>query len=156
MALQSWLPRFRSRWDPFIEMQDLQRELNRLLTTFSRRTDRAAMPRETAWTPAVDVYETQDEMVAVLEIPGVTQKEIEISLVRDTLSVRGERRREEQVGDGNYHRVEGTYGPFFRSLVLPSVVDAHRIRAAYKNGLLEIRLPKREEAKPRPVPIEEV
>lgn len=153
MTLQSWLPTLRSRRDPFAEMQDLQREMNRLLNAFSGRTDRVAAT-EAPWTPAADIYETKDEMVAVLELPGVNQKEIDISLVGDTLTVRGERRREEQVGEENYYRAERTIGPFSRTIVLPSVVDAARIKAVYKDGLLEIRLPKREEAKPRPIPIE--
>jgi HSP20 family protein len=128
--------------------------MNRLVDVFSKRADRAATPQEVAWTPAADIYETKDEMVAVLELPGVSQKEINISLVGDTLSVRGERHREDQVGEENYYRVERTYGPFSRTLLLPSMVDADRIKAVYNNGLLEIRLPKREEAKPKPIPIE--
>lgn len=154
MALQSWLPSLRIQWDPFAGSRDLQKEMNRLVDVFSKRADRAATPPEVAWTPAADIYETKDEMVAVLELPGVSQKEINISLVGDTLSVRGERHREDQVGEENYYRVERTYGPFSRTLLLPSVVDADRIKAVYKNGLLEIRLPKREEAKPKPIPIE--
>jgi HSP20 family protein len=154
MALQTWLPAFRGQWDPFAEMQDLQREMNRLFNVFSGRVGRAATLSEVAWTPAADIYETQDEWVAVLELPGVNHKEIDISLVGDTLTVRGERRREEQVGEENYYRIERNIGPFSRSLVLPSAVNAERIRATYRDGLLEIRLPKREEAKPKPIPIE--
>ena len=154
MALQSWLPSLRTHWDPFAGSQDLQKEMNRLFEVFSGRADRPAPPPEVAWNPAADIYETKDEMVAVLELPGVSQKEIDISLVGDTLIVRGERHRQDQVGEENYYRVERIYGPFSRTLLLPSVVDADRIKAVYKNGLLEIRLPKREEAKPKPIPIE--
>lgn len=154
MALQSWLPSLRIQWDPFAGSRDLQKEMDRLFDVFSGRADRAATPPEVAWTPAADIYETKDEMVAVLELPGVSQKEIDISLVGDTLSVRGKRHREDQVGEENYYRVERTYGPFSRTLLLPSMADADRIKAVYKNGLLEIRLPKREEAKPKPIPIE--
>lgn len=85
---------------------------------------------------------------------GAGQKEIDISLVGDTLSVRGERHRDDQVDEENCHRVERNYGPFSRPLLLPSVVDVDRIKAVYKNGLLEIRLSKREETKPKPIPIE--
>ena len=154
MALQSWLPRLRTQWNPFPEMQDLQREMNRLFNAFSGRTERAATLPEVGWTPAADIYETKDEMLAVLELPGVNQKEIDISLVGDTLTVRGERRREEHIEEENYHRVERSFGSFSRTLVLPSVLDPDRIKAFYKDGLLEIRLPKREEAKPKPIPIE--
>ena len=154
MALQSWLPSLRTHWDPFAGIQDLQKEMNRLIDVFSGRADHAATLPEVAWTPAADIYETKDEMVAVLELPGVSQQEIDISLVGDTLIVRGERHRQDQVGEENYYRVERTYGPFSRTLLLPSVVDADRIKAVYTNGLLESRLPKREEAKPKPIPIE--
>ena len=154
MVLQSWLPRLRTQWDPFAEMQNLEREMNRALKTFSGPAGRTATLPEAAWTPPVDIYETKDEMVVVLELPGVSQKEVEISLVGDTLSVRGERRRAVEVEGEDCHRVERTFGPYFRALVLPSVVDSSRIKAIYKDGLLEIRLPKREEAKPRTIPIE--
>ena len=154
MALQSWLPKRRTYWDPCAEMQDLQRGMNRLLDVFSGRTERGATLSEASWTPTADIYETKDEMVAVLELPGINQKEVDISLVGDTLTVRGERHRDDQVGEENYYRVERSYGPFSRTLLLPSVVVPDRIRAVYRNGLLEIRLPRREEAKPKSIPIE--
>jgi len=154
MVLQSWLPRLRTQWDPCAERQVLEREMNRALKAFSGRAGRAATLPEVGWTPPADIYETKDEMVVVLELPGVSQKEVEISLVGDTLSVRGERRRAVEVEGEDCHRVERTFGPYFRALVLPSVVDSSRIKAIYKDGLLEIRLPKREEAKPRTIPIE--
>ena len=154
MALQSLLPSLTSHWDPFVGIQDLQKEMNRVFDAFFGRTDRPGTAPEVAWTPAADIYETKDEMVAILELPGVNQKELDISLVGDTLTVRGQRHREEKVGNESYYRVERVYRPFSRTLLLPSVVDADRIKAVYKNGLLEIRLPKREEAKPKPIPIE--
>lgn len=154
MVLQGWLPRLRTQWDPCAEMQNLEREMNRALKTFSGRAGRTATLPEAAWTPPADIYETKDEVVMVLELPGVNQKEVEISLVGDTLSVRGERHRAEEVEEDDCHRVERRFGPYFRALVLPSVVDSSRIKAIYKDGLLEIRLPKREEAKPRAIPIE--
>lgn len=154
MALQSWLPKLRTHWDPFAEMQDLQRDMNRFLDVFSGRTERGATLSEASWTPTADIYETKDEMVAILELPGINQKDVEISLVGNTLTVRGERHREDQVGEENYYRVERSCGPFSRTLLLPSVVDPDRIGAAYRNGLLEIRLPKREEAQPTSIPIE--
>jgi len=154
MVLQSWLPRLGTQWDPFAEMQDLEREMNRALKAFSGPAGRTATLPKVSWTPPVDIYETKDEMVVILELPGVSQKEVEISLVGDTLSVRGERRPAAEVEEENRHRVERRFGPYFRALVLPSVVDSSRIKAVYKDGLLEIRLPKREEAKPRAIPVE--
>ena len=154
MVLQSWLPRLATQWDPFAEMQDLEREMNRALKACSGPAGRTATLPKVSWTPPVDIYETKDEMVVILELPGVSQKEVEISLVGDTLSVRGERRLAAEVEEENCHRVERRFGPYFRALVLPSVVDSSRIKAVYKDGLLEIRLPKREEAKPRVIPVE--
>jgi HSP20 family protein len=149
-----WLPILRDQWGPFADVQGLQREMNRLFTTLSRRSDRTATPPEVSWTPSTDIYETTDEMIAVVEVPGVDRSEIEISVVEDTLTVRGRRHQKEQVQDEHYLRGERHFGPFVRTLALPSVVDTDRIKATYKDGLLEIRLPKRDEAKPRPIPIE--
>ncbi len=149
-----WVPILRSHWGPFADVQGLQREMNRLYTALSGRSDRTATLPEVAWTPSTDIYETKDEIVAVLELPGVDQSEIDISLVENTLTVRGRRPRSETVEGESCHRGERHFGPFVRTFVLPSVVDADRIKAAYKDGLLEIQLPKREEAKPRPIPIE--
>ncbi len=154
MALQSLLPSLRSHRNPFAGIQDIQEEVHRVFDAFFGRTDRPGIAPEVAWTPAADIYETKDEIVAILELPGVNQKELDISLVGDTLTVRGQRHPEEKVGDEGYYRVERVYGPFSRTLLLPSMVDADRIKAVYNNGLLEIRLPKREEAKPKPIPIE--
>ena len=154
MALLSLLPSLRPQWNPFAGPEDLQKELDRAFDAFFGPTDRSRTVSEVAWTPVADIYETKDEMVAVLEVPGVDPKEIDISLVGETLTVRGERHREDTVEAENYDRVERLCGPFSRTFLLPSVVDADRIKAVYKNGLLEIRLPKREEAKPKPIPIE--
>ncbi|MBI2903470.1 MAG: Hsp20/alpha crystallin family protein [Candidatus Methylomirabilis oxyfera] len=129
--------------------------MNRLFPASAGRPGHPTTLPEAAWTPRTDIYETKDAVVAVLELPGVDQQEVEISLVGDTLSVRGKRQRAHDVEEENYHRVERSFGPFSRALVIPSVVDASRIKAVYRDGLLEIRLPKREEAKPRAIPIEE-
>ncbi len=153
MALQRWLPHLGTEWTPFAETQDLQQELNRLFNIFSQSTDRSEALPEAPWTPSGDVYETKDEIVAVLELPGVREKDLDISVVGDTLTVRGERHREKQPEEERYYRLERTVGPFSRTFVLPSVVDADRIKAVLKDGLLEIRLPKREEAKPRSIPV---
>jgi HSP20 family protein len=155
MTVQSWLPRLGTQWDPLADLRDVEREMNRLFGAFSGRVVRPTTPQEVAWTPPADIYETNDEMVVVLELPGVNQKEVEISLVGDTLNVKGERRPPEDVEKESRHRVERSFGSFFRALVLPSEVDPDRIKAVYKDGLLEIRLPKREEAKPRAIPIED-
>jgi len=149
-----WVPRLRSHWDALTDVRGLEREMNRLFTALSRRPDRMPSLPGIGWTPSTDVYETTEEIVAVVELPGVDQKEIDISLVGDTLTVRGNRPRKDESEGENYLRGERYFGPFVRSLVVPSVVDADRITATFKDGLLEVRLPKREEAKPRPIPVE--
>jgi HSP20 family protein len=149
-----WVPTLRSHWDALTDVQGLQREINRLFTALSGRPDRTATLPEAGWTPSTDVYETTEEFVAVVELPGIDQKEIEISLFGDTLTVRGSRPRKESSEGEHQLRGERCFGPFVRTIAVPSVVDADRIKATYKDGLLEIRLPKREEAKPRAVPVE--
>jgi len=128
--------------------------MNRLFTALSGRPDRTATPPGVGWTPSTDVFETAEEIVAVVELPGVDRKEIDISLVGDTLTVRGSRPRKVEGEGENCLRGERYFGPFARTLAVSPVVDPDRITASFKDGLLEIRLPKREEAKPRPIPVE--
>lgn len=151
MALERWRPRFGAltRWEPFADLLDLRREMDQLLETFFGRA-----PAEAAWSPAVDVYETKDDIVVKAELPGVKPEDVEVSIVGDTLTLKGERRKEAEVREEGYYRIERSYGAFQRSLTLPSVVNAEKVKATYKDGLLEIKLPKKEEAKPKTVKVE--
>jgi HSP20 family protein len=109
---------------------------------------------ERDWKPLVDVVETKENILLKVEVPGVKQEDINISIEDNTLTVKGERKYESQVDEEGYSRFERTYGAFQRSVQLPPTVDADRVKAGYKDGVLEIQLPKREEAKPKTVKVE--
>jgi HSP20 family protein len=105
------------------------------------------------WAPSVDIYETENEVVLTAEIPGVDEKDVEIKVEDNNLTLRGERKFEKETKEENYHRVERSYGSFFRSFALPSYIDQDRIEAEQENGVLKIHMPKRSELKPRKVKI---
>ncbi len=153
MAMERWRP-FGSveRWDPFRGLGDIQTEVNRLFDNWSGRQ---SMAGERMWLPAIDVHETKDEFVLTLDLPGVSEKDVHISITGDLLTVKGERRFEQQGEEGNaYHRVERLYGKFERSVQLPTMVQTDKVKAAYRDGVLTVRLPKAEEVKPREIKID--
>lgn len=154
MRLERWRPRFGAltRWDPFAELRDLQREMDRLFESFFGRA--RAEVAEAEWSPAVDVYETKDHLVVKAELPGVKPEEVEVSIVGDTLTLKGERKQEKEVSEEGYYHRELAYGAFHRSLTLPQTVDPGKVKATFKNGVLEILLPKKEEAKPKAIKVE--
>lgn len=143
------------RWSPFDDVLEMQRDINRMFSNFFGRTeDRELTPvREGVWAPVLDVYETKDDLVVRAELPGMSKDEIEITVEGNHLVLRGERDLEHEVDEESYHRIERAYGAFRRALPLPATVDPDKVDATYRNGVLEIRLAKREEAKPRPVKI---
>jgi HSP20 family protein len=105
------------------------------------------------WTPAVDIYETKDAVCVRAELPGVDKDAVSVEVKDGVLALRGERKFEKEVKEENYHRVERSYGTFHRSFSLPSSVDGERVTARMKDGVLEVTLPKREEAKPKQIKI---
>jgi len=107
----------------------------------------------TAWAPNVDVRETPEELILEADLPGLEEKDLEIRVENHTLTVRGERKFENQVREDDYVRLERSYGSFSRSFSLPHAVKAEDIRADYRNGVLTVRLPKREEAKPKQIKV---
>jgi HSP20 family protein len=107
-----------------------------------------------SWTPAVDIFETDGALVLKAELPDLRREDIDVNVENNTLTLRGERRFDEQVRQEQFHRIERAYGAFVRQFSLPSTVDSTKIGAEYKNGVLTIRLPLREEAKPRSVKID--
>lgn len=107
----------------------------------------------TAWNPSVDIFENDNEVVIKAELPGMNAKDIEVKLENNVLVLRGERRFEKEAKEENYHRVEREYGTFSRSFSLPVAVDADKVTAEYKDGILRIVLPKKEEIKPKPIKI---
>jgi HSP20 family protein len=141
------------RWDPFREFGMLQDRMNRLFDDAGRgwRSDEPAAT--TSWSPSVDIFETEGEIVVKAELPGMDRKDIALHLENNVLSLRGERRFEKETKEENYHRIERSYGNFSRSFSIPATVDEEKIRADYKDGVLKIVLPKKEQAKPKQIKI---
>ena len=141
------------RWDPFREFGMLQDRMNRLFDDAGRgwRSDEPAAT--TSWSPSVDIFETEGEIVVKAEVPGMDRKDIALHLENNVLSLRGERKFEKETKDENYHRIERSYGNFSRSFSIPAIVDEEKIRADYKDGVLKIILPKKEQAKPKQIKI---
>lgn len=154
MAMERWRP-FGTvdRREPFRNMSDFQGEVNRLFDTFLGRPQ-TAVPATRAWLPPVDMHETKDELVLSVEMPGVSEKDVTVSITGDLLSVRGERRAADQSKDHQYLHVERVYGQFERLIQLPMAVQADKVKATYRDGMLRITLPKAEELKPREIKID--
>lgn len=142
------------RFDPFRELSSMQDRINRIFGEAYRRGDDDITMRAD-WAPAVDIFETdQHEIVIKAEMPGLKKDDIDVSVENSTLTLRGKRERETEVKEEQYHRVERAYGMFSRSFSLPQTVDASKVHAEYKDGVLTLTLPKREEAKPRQVQVQ--
>lgn len=140
-----------SRLDSFRNLSTLQDQVNRLFEgSFPARPDSSAL---TSWAPAVDIYETENELVLKADLPDVKENEIDIRVENNTLTVRGERKFEQKVKEDNYLRIERTYGSFSRSFGLPNTVNTEAIKAEYKNGVLTVEMPKRAESKPKQVKV---
>jgi HSP20 family protein len=140
------------RFDPFQDLTDIQAEINRAFDAYFGVHPRTATER--TWAPPIDVYETRDDLVVAVELPGVREKDIHLSMTGDVLSLRGQRGIAADAPEESYHRIERWSGTFERQVELPIPVQADRIRASYRDGVLEIRLPKLEEVKPREIKIE--
>jgi HSP20 family protein len=140
-----------TRWDPFRNVSSLQEQVNRLFeSTFPARADDSAL---TSWAPTVDIYETENELVLKADLPEINEKDLDVRVENNMLTIRGERKFEQQVKEDNYLRIERAYGSFSRSFSLPNTVNTEAIKAEYKNGVLKVELPKRAESKPKQVKI---
>jgi len=139
------------RWDPFRDLVTLRDKMNRLFEGAVRGEEKDLIT--SSWAPAVDIYETENELVLAAEVPGVEEKDVEISVEDNTLSIRGERKFQKETKEENYHRIERSYGSFYRSFTLPSYVDQERIHAEHESGVLKVHMPKKPEVKPRKVKI---
>ena len=140
------------RFDPFRDLSQLQNRVNRLFTD-SRATGLEEDPFQ-SWAPPVDIFERGDNLILSAELPGVSREELELKVEGNVLTLRGERQRDKTIQDEQYHRVERTYGTFSRSFTLPSTVDSARIEARFKDGILEVTLPKAEDAKPKRIDVQ--
>ena len=140
------------RWDPAREVDSLQGEVNRLFDNFFGRPPATATGR--TWVPPVEMYATKDDLVLTLELPGVSEKDVTVSITGDLLTVKGERRYEHQGKEQELLHAERMYGKFERLIQLPMAVQADRVKATYRDGVLEIKLPKAEELKPKEIKID--
>ena len=147
------------RWRPFEELERFRREMDRLFEDFFGREWPVVRPaREIArvgiFAPAIDMYDKKDEIVIKAELPGLSKEDINLELTEDTLTLSGEVKREEDVKDADYYCCERAYGSFSRTIALPAKVKTDKAEANFKNGILEIRLPKVEEARPRQIKVQ--
>ena len=142
------------RWDPFGDIVTLREKMNRMFEdVFTGRTEEGRDLTASTWAPAVDIFETEKELVLTAEVPGIDEKDIEIKIEDNTLSLKGERKFEKETKEENYHRIERSYGSFFRAFALPNSIDPEKIQATHENGVLKITMPKRDELQPRKVKI---
>ena len=140
-----------TRWDPFREVVSMQNRLNSLFRDMNNETD---SPLSTAaFVPAVDIYEDDKKIVLKLEVPGIQEKDLDISVENSTLTVKGERKFEAEEKEENFHRIERRYGSFFRAFTLPSTVDTEHVQAKYNAGVLKLELLKKPEAQPKQIKI---
>jgi HSP20 family protein len=143
------------RWEPFRDLLTLQERMNRMFNESYR--GRGASEDDWSlggsWAPAVDIYEHEGNIVLTAELPGVDPKDVDVRVENNVLTLRGERKWNTDVQRESYHRVERAYGSFTRSFTLPNVVDTTNNKADFKDGMLRLVLPKREEAKPKQISI---
>jgi HSP20 family protein len=139
-----------NRWEPFRNAASLHEQLNRVFGEGSNRHEESNL---TTWAPAVDIVETEHELVVKADLPDIDPKDLDIRVENNILTIRGERKFEKQENDGNYLRVERAYGAFARSFSLANTVDSEAIKAEYQNGVLTLHIPKREEAKPKQIKV---
>jgi HSP20 family protein len=156
MLLAKWQSRVPSlnTWDPFSEMADLRRMTDQVFGEFFGRTPSSMASTEGLWSPKVDIHESKDGIRLTAELPGVNQEDIHVSIEGDSLTLHGERKNQTEVKEDQYYRIERSYGKFLRTILLPSVVDASQVKATYRDGVLEIQLPKKAEAQPKEIKVE--
>jgi len=141
------------RWDPFRDMVTLREKMNRLFEDAVTHRGEERELISSAWAPAVDIYEDENQLVLSAEVPGLEEKDVEIKIEDSTLIIQGERKMQKETKEENYHRIERAYGSFYRSFSLPNYIDQEKIHAEHENGVLKITMPKKAELKPRKVKI---
>ena len=140
-----------TRYNPFRELDEMMTPLRLFQDSVNRIFSEGAATRP--WTPSVDIKETENEITLIADVPGVDQKDLEIKIEDGTLTLKGERKFEEEKKGEGYHRIERGYGSFVRCFSIPDSVDPEKVKASYKNGVLTVHLPKKEVAKPRTVKV---
>ena len=146
------------RWRPWDELREMERHMDEMMRHPLMMRRRPLVwwrvpTEELGWTPSVEVYEKGDNFVVRAELPGMKKEELDISVLGDTLTIKGERKTESEVKEEDYYRCELCYGKFSRSVALPTAVEAGKVEANYENGILEITLPKAKEAKPKKIDV---
>jgi HSP20 family protein len=139
-----------NRWDPFREVVALQNRVNNL---FRDMNDGDSPLTTASFVPAVDIYEDSKKVVLKLEVPGINEKDLDIRVENNTLTVKGERKFEKEEKEENFHRIERRYGTFYRAFTLPSTVDTEHVQANYENGILKLELSKKPEAQPKQIKV---
>ncbi len=140
-----------NRWEPFRGATTLQEQINRVFGDLVGRTGEES--NLTPWAPAVDIFETENELVVKADLPDVNPQDLDIRVENNVLTIRGERKFDKKVNEDNYLRIERAYGSFSRSFSLANSVNAEAIKADYQNGVLTLSIPKREEAKPKQIKV---
>jgi HSP20 family protein len=143
--------RYLSKWEPFRDLVSLRTDMDRLFNTFF-----GGLPeeREGFWSPVLDIEENNGNLMVKAEIPGMTKDDIKVTVCDNILSITGERKQEEETKKKAFHRIERCYGKFSRVITLPTEVESDKIKATYKDGILNITLPKSESAKPKQIDVE--
>jgi HSP20 family protein len=139
-----------NRWDPFREVAALQNRVNSLFRDFN---DGESSLTTTNFIPAVDIYEDEKRIVLKLEVSGIPEKDLDVTVENNTLVVKGERKFEKEEKEENFHRIERRYGSFSRAFTLPTTVEAENIDAKYENGVLKLELKKKPEAQPKQIKV---
>jgi len=142
-----------TRWEPFREFSTLQDRMNRLFRESFNDAGLDESLTTSTFAPAVDVYEDEHKVTLKIEVPGIEEKDIDVRIENNTLTVHGERKFEKDEKEENYRRVERQYGSFTRSFTLPNTVDAQKVSASYDKGVLNIKLAKKAEAKPKQIKV---
>lgn len=142
-----------TRWDPFREFSTLQDRMNRLFQNSLGESGREESLSTGAFAPPVDVYEDEHNVTLKIEVPGIEEKDIDVRIENNTLTVHGERKFEKEEKEENYRRVERQYGSFTRTFTLPSTIDTESASANYDKGVLKIKLAKKAEAKPKQIKV---
>ena len=141
------------RWDPFRELEDMSERLNRVFSRPALRTSGKENLTVADWMPTVDISETEGEYLIKAELPDVRKEDVKVTVENGVLTLQGERRQEKEEKGKRFHRVERSYGSFVRSFTLPESVDESFVKAEYKDGVLNLHLPKSEKVKPKAIDV---
>lgn len=141
------------RWDPFRELEEMSDRLNRVFTRSALRTNGKENLTVADWMPTVDISETEGEYLIKAELPEVKKEDVKVTVEDGVLTLQGERRQEKEEKGKRFHRVERSYGSFLRSFALPESVDESQVKAEYKDGVLNLHLPKSEKVKPKAIDV---